>query len=1426
MISTTAQVNTFLKGMNLDHDISIIPDGEYRYAENVRIITNDGGTTGAIQNIEGVKEYTWLDEATDGIGENETVIGVCTIHKYGVIITVEGEGSDAINRVYRIEGFDSAKLNSTVVVKGMLGLCTNLEHTPNLSVIGNYENDSIVKIYFTDGNSSIKALNIVDGKYLKGTSLVDSDGNILNRLALDITPGAVLTPFRLSGLGSGNLPVGVVQYCYQLFNLRGSETTLSPMSELISLTHSSTNQGSQSYEGSYPGNSSAKSCTVVADLVTNDFDKCRIICVRYTTNNSVPQIVIVDEIDLTANQTQIRYTDTGNSYMGEITVDEFNNLVGYQFFAKSITKLQNRLFAANVTEDTWNPGWWDARAYRGNINGSFVLESGDTSKTIYGTFSNYSLSSIDKEHDCINPYNSLNFRDTTEITRYDRNANGELGGTGVNIEYCFVTAPLQLSEVSSTTRLPNNCSMNVPSKSMNGFTLVQPDGSWQSTVVFKDGTLQRTPNYADPYIAANYTGYQRDEVYRFGIIFYNNKSLPSPVYWIGDIRMPHASQLMPFKYDSTNRYLKGNALGIKFIVKNIPADAVAYEIVRCDRTEADRSVLMQSALSNLYEYRIQEQDDGVGDGESLLTSIELRPISIPTFASQNVLMQRENTDGGIQANHHWSMAQSLDRQSNYFKMISPEICTMQEDIEQYIGSASKLDFLYCLTSPIETTASSNDVYNDEDYYNAVKYRTRTLAAASSTLQQDGTIASFDIKSNWVGYTNNISDIVGDLLDGICFLLPWGVKPSSSSGEEGATDGGQSYFAGHVAKYFITATSVNSGFLTSNNIIQDAKYPPIAPYNSCSGTGAIPYRTNVGEKMFTNWNMCSFGQTKPSITSTEDDLYGDQHGGGHGKYQPVIGPGGPCLVIQTSNSIPGIGSNSWFESTDISLNTYDYSNALPIYNVKRSVIPYGGITYGSRQNSIYQSTGSFQLLESGTTTYANITFGGDTYLNVLDYLFTATFQCNDEKVWRSSSNYVGCYIPFESSINMNLFNGDMAHRTYTAGNYLDTHLQTDITQKGTYHVQDSPYYVYNPVYSSQNGGRQYVPASVYAMDSVHSSGRIYASQAKVNNEVYDNWCMFKVADYLDVDSQWGEITNLHTFKDKLFFFQDTALGIAAVNERALITDGNIGELTLGTGGILSRFDYLTTSNGSSVVNDRSITSTDTSIYWYDLDKNEICVYSGQVSQISKTALVQTYLNEMYEDKRSVTLGLFDKKYNELWFRFYDKSLIFNEQVNRFTSFYTFNPEWALTFSDLSVGIKGNKLYRLNTLDTDSTNGVSKNAKLTFVVNKDVEFTKTFDNVRLQGDFLDENGAIKTSDIILKYSFETKHQTTGEIENPAVDYREDSYRFAIPRQETNEDPMSYPARMRGKYLICNYEFEADGENKFKIPAVTTTYRYSLI
>lgn len=51
-----------------------------------------------------------------------------------------------------------------------------------------------------------------------------------------------------------------------------------------------------------------------------------------------------------------------------------------------------------------------------------------------------------------------------------------------------------------------------------------------------------------------------------------------------------------------NTELNSYALGIEFTVNNIPADAIGYEIVRCDRTEIDSTIVTQGAVSRLINF--------------------------------------------------------------------------------------------------------------------------------------------------------------------------------------------------------------------------------------------------------------------------------------------------------------------------------------------------------------------------------------------------------------------------------------------------------------------------------------------------------------------------------------------------------------------------------------------------------------------------------------------------------------------------------------------------------------------------------------------------------------------------------------------------------------------------------------------------------
>ena len=80
-------------------------------------------------------------------------------------------------------------------------------------------------------------------------------------------------------------------------------------------------------------------------------------------------------------------------------------------------------------------------------------------------------------------------------------------------------------------------------------------------------------------------------------------------------------------------------------------------------------------------------------------------------------------------------------------------------------------------------------------------------------------------------------------------------------------------------------------------------------------------------------------------------------------------------------------------------------------------------------------------------------------------------------------------------------------------------------------QSEPMYTYNSAYSNTDntdGARNLVQKGVYDEDSSEWTNRIVVSEVKTNGEVTDSWMTFRFADYLDVDNQYGKITNLINF----------------------------------------------------------------------------------------------------------------------------------------------------------------------------------------------------------------------------------------------------------------------------------------------------------
>lgn len=364
---------------------------------------------------------------------------------------------------------------------------------------------------------------------------------------------------------------------------------------------------------------------------------------------------------------------------------------------------------------------------------------------------------------------------------------------------------------------------------------------------------------------------------------------------------------------------------------------------------------------------------------------------------------------------------------------------------------------------------------------------------------------------------------------------------------------------------------------------------------------------IGDKVYYNWvwdNIRTAGDSEVDNTDANNVR----------KY----GPHGICAIFKSDNMVANI-------PLAVSTSSYRYVNAVVLCNIKQSVNAYGGNSYSAIQNSVYITTGA--SAESSVSTV--LCYGGDTYLNIFDYN-NCMFSYNTDDYYNNKANrlFLGAFIPCESSVNLALTHADSSiNRTYQAGDgYANHFVEDDIITVGDLYTQNTPSYAYNDAYSAQPNAKKFVAKSIYNIDNLLTDTRIISSELKTNNEVTDSWTKFKVANYLDVDTRFGPINDMKLFKNNLVFWQTDAFGTVAVNERSIITDNNPGALTLGTGGILDRYDYFTTMNGESPNQLRANTQSDSTVYWYDSKRNEICGFNGQLQTVSKLKGVQSYLNK--------------------------------------------------------------------------------------------------------------------------------------------------------------------------------------------------------
>ena len=399
------------------------------------------------------------------------------------------------------------------------------------------------------------------------------------------------------------------------------------------------------------------------------------------------------------------------------------------------------------------------------------------------------------------------------------------------------------------------------------------------------------------------------------------------------------------------------------------------------------------------------------------------------------------------------------------------------------------------------------------------------------------------------------------------------------------------------------------------------------------------------------------------------------------------------------------------------------------------------------------------------------------------------------------------------------------------------------KNGTY-VQSMEAYRYDSAYSKDPSAMTYMAIRYTKLDSENFDVRVKYSDPKTNNEHIDSWLKFSTNNFRDVDTRFGQITNMRLFKDKLLFWQEHATGVLSVNERTVLNDVENHDIIIGTGDGISRYDYISTVYGMKENQyDAEIQSNSTQ-YWWDGYNKEILAYGGGMELIPLTKIksVTNYINKRTESSHPALM--YDTRYDEIVAQVVgDESIVYNEQIQTFSSVYTFMPLYRANIGNDLYTANEYQIYVQDKQDLESYSKLfNKPAfpKVRIVINKNNIYTKTFDNLTFGGRMykgslptivnwpMQKGNGMYVKDEHLNspmhhliFTFETPLKQKSAIRgDKAASVDEYDYRLAIPR---NGSDVEYGNRMRGKTMQCEIASDYNSTD-FSLQYITTKFRMS--
>ena len=296
--------------------------------------------------------------------------------------------------------------------------------------------------------------------------------------------------------------------------------------------------------------------------------------------------------------------------------------------------------------------------------------------------------------------------------------------------------------------------------------------------------------------------------------------------------------------------------------------------------------------------------------------------------------------------------------------------------------------------------------------------------------------------------------------------------------------------------------------------------------------------------------------------------------------------------------------------------------------------------------------------------------GDTYYQRYDCLKTYPYSMEDQ-------NQIVEILSFMCETRINI-DGRYDNRRGMADNTATNETNFNLLNKA--YTQPDNFYTY-----------QYLDPDDFNVSDFPN--QIIWTKTKTYGSEIDAWTQILPTSTLDMDGSLGQVQALRLWNDNLLCFQDMGIARIMYNDRTTMSTEQGIPVEIANSGKVDGSQYISNTVGCS--NKKSIQITQEGMYFIDSNTREIYKLAQGLESLSKAKGFNSYFYDSSIDL-SALKTFYDPGLRDVYFRITNtvgvssavQCLVYNEQLNEFTSFFDYDMDFLFPFKDSLIAVEHN------------------------------------------------------------------------------------------------------------------------------------------